>query len=582
MCGIAGLVGLHLPETAEPLVRSMLEKIAYRGPDGSKVTSSSDQHAVFGMSTLSIVPHDGNLGPFFSPRSDLMLTYNGEVYNYRVLGRDWHVEDIQKKNDAQVVLEGYAQHGLNEINQLNGMFAFAVYDVRSKKVILVRDRLGEKPLYYRVGEGHLQFGSEIKALLAYASAEQQVTDEFLAFETPVGDQTLFKDVYLLEPGSFIIYDVQTGKLEKRRYWNLSETKNNTNNSSEENLEQLSHLISDAVHLQRPDLPFGLLLSGGVDSSTLAYLMKPDILFTARYPGFPRFDETERASLVAKKLGIEHVFVEPSMHDFMLSIDPMMYHLEYYLGNASGLSEYSIYQAMHERNLRISVGGIGPDELMLGYVRVFLMLEGLEAFTPELALSYKPLIQLFQERTHACMSFVEKYYELVRRGPHSDAAFAYFAGLMEQGQDLGKLLTQSDLGISFPPLLLTSDKLSSAFGIEKRSPYLDFRVVEFMYGLSVKEKVSGGETKKTFCEFAKRSGVPAEVYAAKDKFGFASPVMHWLNNGLSNWSEAYISKVRDQPQLQTLFQTDTLRGQYDRTKFQLLCLALQNGIFMHSN
>ncbi|MBS3127699.1 asparagine synthase (glutamine-hydrolyzing) [Candidatus Woesearchaeota archaeon] len=582
MCGIVGLVGLHLPQPAEPLVKSMLEKIAYRGPDGSRVISSPDHHAVFGMNTLSIVPNGGNLGPFSSPHLDLMLTYNGEVYNYRALGNDWHIEDLQKKNDAQVVLEGYEQHGMNWINQLNGMFAFALYDVRSKKVILARDRLGEKPLYYRVRDGHLQFGSEIKALLAYASAEQQVTDEFLAFETPVGDQTLFKDIYLLEPGSFIIYDVQTGKLEKRRYWNLSETKNNASDSSEENLEQLSHLISNAVHLQRPNLPFGLLLSGGVDSSTLAYLMKPDILFTARYPGFPRFDETERASLVAKKLGIEHVFVEPSMHDFMLRIDPMMYHLEYYLGNASGLSEYSIYQAMHERGLKIAVGGIGPDELMLGYVRHLLMLEGPDTLTPELALSYKSLIQLFQERTHESMSFVEKYYELVRRGPHSDAAFLYLASLMERGQDLGKLLTQADLGISFPPLLLTSDKLASAFGIEKRSPYLDFRVVEFMYGLSVKEKVSGGETKKTFCEFAKRSGVPAEVYAAKDKFGFASPVMHWLNNGLSNWSEAHIANLRVRPQLQPLFQNDTSRGQYDRTKFQLLCLALQNGIFMHSN
>lgn len=577
MCGIAGIAGKNLVnkkiQEKISLVGRMLGEIAYRGPDGSRIVSNSDGTILFGMSTLSIIPSAYGLGPFQNNKKTLMITYNGEVYNYDKLGKKWKVPNLKQRTDTEVVLKGYEIEGPDFVKQLNGMFAFAIADIPNQKVLLYRDRLGEKPLYYRIYKGNLVFGSEVKAILLQAKAKKHLSHEFLAFETPIGKQTLFEDIHLLEPGTYLVYDIKSGGVTKNKYWAL-EKNVSCSHQRNKDLEEFSLLLRTAVKKRIPKIPFALLLSGGLDSSILAYLMRPKLVFTVRYPGLERFDESQNAKLVAKEIGAKHIFIEPNAQEFRNHIGIIIRQLDYPLGNSSTFSEYMVYKKMAELGIKVAIDGIGMDELALGYVRHALMIEGPNTLEKFLKKSYHPLIQVFKERTNKKMTSAEKYFQLVRRGPIlSKRPESYFYKLFKKGKTLGQSLTQVDLGISFPPLLLTSDKLSSAFGIEKRSPYLDHKLVEFIYGLEDKKKISGGYTKVLLREFAKKIGVPKKLYNSRDKVGFSTPIASFLSGELYCWFGHKVKDFKKQNEIKHLFNYKSDRGMFDRTKFQQLCVSI---------
>jgi asparagine synthase (glutamine-hydrolysing) len=574
MCGIIGIAGKSLrrqywQENINKVDR-MLNTILYRGPDSKNVVQHRNKTVVFGMNTLSIVDSHYGSGPFRS--QDAMITFNGEIYNYQLLGKEWGVTDIYNRSDTDVILQGYRQEGVDFVKRLEGMFAFAIHDSSNDKIILYRDRLGEKPLYYKIKTDTLSFASESKALVVDEPAAKVISEEYLAYETPVGTKTPYKDIYLLEPGMYLEFDLNTGEINKNQYWSLENTNNPTLKNPNDNIDLLEDLLRKAVDKTKIN-PNGLMLSGGIDSAVLAYLLHPEIVFTSRYPGKNRFDESSLAKMVSENIGARHIFIEPNANDFKSHMETIVSHLDYPMANSSAFSEYMTYKAMANENLRVAFGGIGIDEILLGYMRHLLMFGG-SLENESIVKAYQPLNRLFNERTNSNMTDAEKYFQLTLRGPiYSNLPFEYLQMQFNKGLSLAQSLTQVDIAISFPPLLLTSDKLSGAFGMEKRSPFLDHHLVEFMYWLPDAQKIDQYGTKKIFRKIAEKLGVPKPIWQTKDKVGFSTPTSNLLNGELSSWFKGKVKNVNQHPQLKSLFYTDQNRGSFDRSSFQLLQFAL---------
>ncbi|GGM89441.1 asparagine synthetase B [Lentzea pudingi] len=519
---------------------------------------------MFGMNLLAVVSTGVECGPYTDHASGVMLTFNGEVYNYRELAARWSVPLDRATTDAHVILRGYLLHGADFLTQLVGMFALAVHDPRTSQVLLARDRFGEKPLYYQANRDALHFASEIKALAALAPVSPRVPDSFWALETTTGSATLFDGAELLEPGTFLVFDLRTGSGRVTRYW--------APESVEHDGADVRAALDTALERTRPSEPFALMLSGGLDSAVLAATMRPDVLVTVGYPGEDRLDETADARLVADSLGIPLVTVLPTAADFAARAEEIVRALDHPVGNASLLSEFMLYERVAEMGLRVVVGGTGPDELLLGYVRHAILLDGPLGDGAAGLESYAPLRDKFKRHSMSRRSAAERYYRLILRGPDVDGSVRRLVhGVFAGAPDVARALSITDLLTAFPPLMLTSDKLSSHFGLERRSPYLDHEFAECCYALPLTRKrtpLLG--LKAVLREVAADVGVPRSIWEAVDKRGFASPVPFWLDNELAAWSRTWTGGRNQQ------HDAGTGGGRYDRARM----MAVLMGIWRH--
>ncbi|MFJ2218374.1 asparagine synthetase B family protein [Streptomyces sp. NPDC101062] len=573
MCGIAGLAGGDAVRH-EHTVGAMGASQAHRGPDGTMHAASSDGRAVLAMNTLLIVDPQAMPGPYLDRESGVLLSFNGEIYNYRQQAAAWGIPLGDRESDSHFLLRAWAKIGPSCLDGLDGMFALAVYDPRVGKLFLARDRLGEKPLYWRLDGGRLAFASEVTTLTGYGPAPLVLRPEVLAIETPTGVDTPFLGIQLLAPATLLTYDIATGSLDQHTWWSLTDRQPFTG-TYREALAKFSVVLAEQAPLRAPAGDFALLLSGGLDSSVLAYLMRPPVCVTVRYPGQDRLDESKIAATIARDIGAELVMVEPDPIDFTKALPHMMSALDYPMGNASTFSEYMAYRKIADLGLKVAVGGLGPDEFLMGYVRHSLVLFGADAVLATGMDAYKPLAAKLLHTAGEALDPAEAVTRLVLRGPDPDRRIHdLIAGAMEKaGGDPARALTLADLATAWRPLVMTSDKLASAYALERRSPFLARDLVELSYRLPQGHKIChSAEGKRILRDAAKALGVPREVWGSRDKLGFASPVPSWLNGKLASWADAQIhTALTEAPAAMRPLLEGGLKpgGRFDRTRMQAL-------------
>lgn len=577
MCGIAGLAGSDA-RWHQDTVQAMGVAQHYRGPDGTMHAASPDGRAVLSMNTLLIVDPQAMPGPYLDRPSGAVLAFNGEIYNWRQQARAWGIPVGERETDAHLVLRAWVKFGPSCLNGFDGMFTLALYAPRVGKLFLARDRLGEKPLYWRLDGGRLAFASEVTTLTGYGSAPLVLRPEMTAIETPVGVDTPFQGIQLLAPATLLTFDVTTTSLDQHTWWRLEE-RQPFEGGYQAALADFSVVLAEQVPLRAASGDFALLLSGGLDSSLLAYLTHPPVCVTVRYPGQARLDESEQAARIAADVGADLVVVEPTVTDFATVLPHMTAALDYPMGNASVFSEYMAYRKIADLGLKVVLGGLGPDEFLMGYVRHALVLFGPEAVLKAGMESYRPLAAKLMHTAGQVLDPVEAVTRLVLRGPdpHRRVHGLVAKAMGRAGGDLARALTLADLATAWRPLVLTSDKLAAAYALERRSPYLAREVVELSWRLPVDYKIAAPAAgKRILRDAAKALGMPREVWDSREKLGFASPVPAWLNEPLATWTDTHLhAALADGPAAFRPLLTAGLErgGRFDRTRMQALMAAI---------
>ena len=370
MCGIAGFWG----EGNYQIAQNMIESIGYRGPDNQSVFHENKVGLAHARLSILDLREEGNQ-PMFSEDKRYAIIYNGEVYNFGELKKDLQKNyklSFNTKTDTEVILYLYKFYGCSSINMLNGMFAFAIYDFEKDEMILARDRMGQKPLYYTETPKSFVFSSEIKAITEHSEVKKELNlsalNQYLTFDYVPFPHSIYKGVYSLEPGYFL--KVQKNKIiEKKPYWEHSFS-TNTSISFKEAKEELDFLLDRATGIRLvSDVPLGVFLSGGIDSSTVAYYAQKNASksISTFSIGFEEksYDESNYAKRVSDHLGTTHYmeFLSPQKSiDLISSIYPLV---DEPFADASLIPTYYLSQITRKK-VTVAIGGDGSDELLAGY------------------------------------------------------------------------------------------------------------------------------------------------------------------------------------------------------------------------
>lgn len=380
MCGIIGAISFR-----DALDRHLLEKqrdtMTHRGPDSAGMWFSENGRVGFGHRRLAIVDlTPGGHQPMVDPLNGNTITFNGEIYNYLLLRDELIAKGhlFRTQSDTEVILAAYREWGVASLERLQGMFALAIHDQQTQRVLLARDRAGEKPLFYRVTDTGFFFASEAKALLADPSCPRRVKreslNEYFAYGYVTGANTMFADIHRVLPGERIVIDLQKGGQRKHDlYWRLPEfSPSSAYPDDTQTVEHVHELLKGAVRRQlAADVPVGVLLSGGVDSSLVAAIAAEVSdsrirTFTARFPGHQGFDEGPFARLVADHIGSEHIELETPPADMEL-LHMLVEQFDDPIADSSMIPTYLVSKEIR-KHATVALGGDGGDELFGGYHR----------------------------------------------------------------------------------------------------------------------------------------------------------------------------------------------------------------------
>ena len=524
MCGIAGFITRNRAYGTDKLVSRMLKVMHYRGPNQEGLKSFGD--ATLGMVRLSIIDQKVHDIPYEDREGRFAIVYNGEIYNHSSIKSSLTSKyDFKTTSDAETVLYNYIERGEASFNEYNGMYAFALFDGISNSVYLVRDRSGEKPLYYTYGNDFFAFASEMKCLLKIISPKLNESNvAYKAYEFNVGSDTLFKDIYALEPGEFI--KINGGKFRKQEYWKVWNNIIEIQDDENKILRDLTELVEDAIILRTKNCvhKFGCFISGGVDSSLVACIAKPDFIYTAHYD-YDDFDELAYAKLVAKKIKRKLIVVKPAKEDFLRTREKIVFHLD----TPCTWTSFSLWMLLEraQKDLKVVLSGEGADEIFSGYHRYHLLYHDEQIHNLEAMKHYKYLIDRYYG------SPVERYAKLVNRCENQfdievkqylEEKISFFFDKLKG--DIVHSMGLNDFYTTMQILLQMSDRLCMAFSIENRSPYLDHRLIQFAFSLPSKYKIRNGVTKWALKQVAKKF-IPREIAERVDKRGFSAPVNRWF-------------------------------------------------------
>src|SRR5437867_668313 len=529
MCGIAGAVGRSGEQIDPADVHSMCQTIVHRGPDDEGIHTQG--RVGLGMRRLSIIDLSTGRQPVHNEDKSIWVVFNGEIYNFPDLRRELEARghNFYTHTDTEVIVHLYEELGADCIKKLRGMFAIALYDSRERKLLLARDRLGKKPLYYALHHGRLLFGSEIKALLAVAPELAEVNLEallqFFYFAYIPDPYSAFQRIAKLPPGHLAEY--KDGEISVREYWDIPSYGNNDPGSEEACLEELESRLEEAVRIRLiSDVPLGALLSGGVDSSIVVGLMArassvPVKTFSIGF-GKEDFNEAEHARRVAERFGTDHheLVVEPAIGETLEMLSRMM---EEPFGDSSIIPTYYVSK-LARQHVTVALSGDGGDELFAGYDRY---LDGL-SFLPA----------LHRERslfTDDFLASVRAYVDpLTRSTEYYDHAPAYDA--------LSRLMYLDTKTYLTGDILTKVDRMSMATSLEVRCPLLDHEFIEWVASLPVKYKFQSGTRKYILKKLAERIGVPREVLYRR-KQGFSLPLVHWMRHELKHGLLSILTEPR---------------------------------------
>ena len=566
MCGIAGRINASGEPVTASEIHAMCNAIVHRGPDdeGLYVAGSVG----LGMRRLSIIDLSGGKQPIHNEDRSLWVVLNGEIYNFQQLrieleGRGHH---FYTRSDTEVIVHLYEECGAQCVEKLRGMFAFALYDERRRQLLIARDRLGKKPLYYSVRGHSLLFASEIKALLAVAP-ELDKPDvngllSYFSFGYIPDPGSAFQAIRKLPPGHLLEY--REGQLNLRRYWDISQFGSYSPSSEEQCLEELEALFSDSVKMRLiSDVPLGAFLSGGIDSSLVVAMMarhsgRPVKTFSIGF-GNSDFDESGYARRLASQFETEHreLILEP---DFQEDLPELLACMDEPFADSSLLPTYHVSR-LARQHVTVALSGDGGDEMFAGYDRYDVELHRqnfdklplwlgkfyrrylypvIPAALPgqkllynaslPTGLRYIDSVSYISAQERDCALFSPDFLSEIRTLEPPQWRFKSYLDAAP-GTDNLSHLQYLDIKTYLPGDVLTKvDRMSMAVSLEVRCPLLDHVWVEYAASLAPEWKRRNGEKKYILKKLAERMGVPREsLYRRKQ--GFAVPLVHWMRNQL---------------------------------------------------
>ena len=625
MCGICGkLMFDREASVATRLVKTMADTLHHRGPDDEGYYFSGP--VGLGFRRLSIIDLKTGHQPISNEDGSVWIVFNGEIYNYQEL-REWLLTRghcFSTGTDTEVIVHLYEELGEACVERLRGMFGFAIWDDRRKTLFLARDRVGIKPLYYYISDKSLVFASEIKAILAdpevRPEVEPQMIDRLLTFDYLPGSGTLLKNIQKLEPGSYMV--VQDGKWKIRQYWDLAVPQSALSLKDAE--ARLSALLEETVRLHMiSDVPLGVLLSGGFDSTALLSIARDSTdsqisTFTVGFsePGTP--DERPWASLAARAFGTDHHEITVSSREFEDFLPSYVWHMEEPICEPPAVALYYVSK-LARQFVKVLISGEGGDEAFAGYpnYRNLLWLERIKAiagpFKGALGAGLSGVNRVLRSRKLAKYApllsepFESYYYSrtsdplrVFNRTPgdlytadfaHSvdkDVSLSSVAGYLNNngaGSDRVNQMLYVDTKTWLPDdLLVKADKITMANSVELRVPFLDHRVLEFAASLPGHYKVRGLAT-KVVAKRALRHRVPAEILKRK-KAGFPVPYARWLRTDMKDWLRDLLLDGRTLSRgyfrregVEHLISTDLASGGYSKELFSLAVLELWHRAFL---
>lgn len=622
MCGIYGILDFRRPIDSG-LLHRMADVLRHRGPDGSGVFTADG--VALGHRRLSIIDLEGGAQPMSTTDEQLTVIFNGEIYNFVELRDELSSlgHGFVTRSDTEVILHAYRQWGLDCVSRFNGMFAFALWDASSRQLVLARDHLGIKPLYYAQTGSTLLFASEIKALLQSPECPQQVDVRALCdlftYRYVPSPATLFAGVCKLPPGH--VLTVRDGQTRCHRYW-TSRPSSSSHWTEHDARDHYQALLKDAVRLQlRSDVPLGLFLSSGVDSALLLALMaeggvSPVHAFTIDFEGGGRGNESEDASEIAARFGAHHECATITAQDYAQYYQHYLWQLEEPVGNETAAAFFFVSR-LTSRRVKVALTGQGADEPWAGYHRYV---------GAKLSERYSRLPAAVTEMIHRVVRTVPGRFERLRRGAAAlrerDAltrlanVYSFYADELKQrvfagalreeltraANDAGRALRHLhddvnglgaleqmlyiDVRASLPDdLLMVGDKMAMANSLEARVPFLDYRLIEFIESLPASLKLRG-LTGKYLHKRAAEKWLPKEIVWRRKK-GFSNPVEHWFRHDLRAFvddlllsPDAGVAEYFDQRVIKQMLDDDRSgRAQLRRHLYLLVSFELWHRTFM---
>ena len=584
MCGIAGWINLenNRSENSKAVLHTMCERMKHRGPDSEGLWT--DEMVALGMRRLSVIDLHTGEQPVYNEDKSVVVMMNGELYNYREVRADLEKRGHKfvTSSDTEILPHLYEEYGEAMLDEINGMFAFALWDKRKQKLLIARDKFGEKPLYYGVFDGKLIFASEPKVLLANPAVKAEINlnslRQYLSFDYVPAPNSIYKGISKLPAAHFLT--VERGEIKTRRFWNLTWQKSSTNLSLSDSAKELRELLADAVRMRLvADVPLGILLSGGVDSSTVA-------AFATQFSsekvktfsiGFEEdsFDESKFARQVANHLQTEHYEEKLSVEKASDLISEIGTWLDEPMSDGS-LIPTLLLSKFVRKHVTVALGGDGGDEIFAGYPMYFahkvanfyngipgvLRNNLIEPIVNNLPVSNKNLSFDYKAKR-----FVRAAkYDLVTRHHSWFGSFS----IDEQTQLLSKdVLAQTSndiykdaknlleicdaeneiekmqfLDINFymaEDILTKVDRASMSVSLETRAPFLDPRVAQFAASIPLEYKLKGNKG-KYILKKAVEPLLPKNILH-RPKKGFGIPIAEWLKGRLNPLMHDMLDETR---------------------------------------
>jgi len=550
MCGILGAFGGFEKKRFD----KALESISHRGPDFSGIYA--EPNILLGHARLSILDllPDANQ-PFIDGK--YIALFNGEIYNYKELAKR-HSIAVRTTSDTEVLLKLYEKLGVAFLNELNGMFAFCIYDKVENKFVLARDRFGKKPLYYIFNRerGEFIFASEIKAILEILhktpNINREAFEDYLTYLAPTENKTFYEDVFKLQAGECAIFDIKTKSFLVSTFYDLKSFTNPISISKNEALERIESLIFESIKLRLvSDVPVASFLSGGVDSTLISSIYasiseKRIDTFSIGYDEYKVYDETGYARIAAEAIGSNHHELIASKNDFLDAFEQIITSLDEPVNDPAIIPTFMLSQEVQKNRYKTILSGEGSDEIFMGYDAYFDYMK-LQNINEELSTESKN----FMNGYHSQNKNLTRQWENLRRIYENDMpifrligecfnsfqknkllnysaydSFVHSKYLYSQvsNRDMSYWMSYADIKHWIAEVLMTKmDRMSMAHSLESRAPFLDYRLVEFV--LSLPSSIRVGSTAKSLLKEIALKHIPHEI-VYRQKKGFSSPHFEW--------------------------------------------------------
>jgi len=586
MCGINGIaLSSRSSRTIDSvMLERMRDIITHRGPDDQGIFI--DASVGLGHRRLSIVDVAAGHQPMTNEDGSLHITYNGEIYNHTDFRAELEAKGhvYQTHCDTETILHLYEEHGERCVDYLRGMFAFAIWDQRRKELFIARDRLGVKPLYYVHSEdGSLYFGSEIKTLLEAGAIRPKINfralPDYLANHATSGEETLFEGVKRLLPGHIMVWS--DGKVRLKRYWDVTFAESEEPRSDKDYIAEWYDLFRTSVRLRlMADVPLGMFLSGGIDSSAIAAVMsglvdEPIKTFSVAFAE-REANELEYARLVADAFKTNHHEIVVSPEDFFTALPKLVWHEDEPLAHPSSVALYFV-SYLASQHVKVVLTGEGSDELLAGYARYrktilnlglgrryhsltpgFLqksVRQGIErmpsssklrqklsrtflTLSPDIESIYFDNFAVFPRRMQPELLSFETRERVGMIDPYARVGEVF---RQTDASSLLERLLYADIKTYLHELLMKQDQMSMATSVESRVPFLDHKLVEFTCRLPERLKLRGGTTKYILRESMK--GVLPEAILSRPKMGFPVPIGSWFRGAYRSVIDDYVLSDR---------------------------------------